>query len=322
MLTIQPFSYTDEEYLFIATIEAEIFGDQGVSIDEWRHYDQSRNPDYPFQRDLIRRDGTVLGFGEYGQNPSAYHPQKYYCTIYVDPAQDAPDIRPAYLTHVLEALQGRDVIALTSGMLESKSEAMRFFADHGFQEIGREQLSNLDVTTFEAQRFAPALERVRAAGIEIVALRDLQMRDPDWQRKLYDLDTTVSRDIPSIGEKREHPFESWKKSRLEGPTFDPDGWFVALDGDQYVGECEGSVMLASDEFQNGVTGVRREYRRRGLATALKVHLITYARQRGVRQIVTNNASHNPMYQLNLQLGFQPQPAWIRVEKTLVRQPVE
>ncbi len=39
------------------------------------------------------------------------------------------------------------------------------------------------------------------------------------------------------------------------------------------------------------------------------------RRHGIARIVTNNDSRNPMVQLNLALGFVPQPAWVRVEKT-------
>ncbi|MBE2224121.1 MAG: GNAT family N-acetyltransferase [Anaerolineae bacterium] len=64
----------------------------------------------------------------------------------------------------------------------------------------------------------------------------------------------------------------------------------------------------------GVTTVRREYRRRGIATALKVHIIRFAQENGVQEIFTGNDSQNPMYQLNLKLGFKSQPSWVRVEK--------
>ncbi|HYN89501.1 MAG TPA: GNAT family N-acetyltransferase, partial [Ardenticatenaceae bacterium] len=70
------------------------------------------------------------------------------------------------------------------------------------------------------------------------------------------------------------------------------------------------------QFHTGVTTVRREYRRRHIATALKVRAIRFAREQGAREILTNNDAGNPMYQLNLKLGFEPQPSWVRVEKKL------
>jgi GNAT superfamily N-acetyltransferase len=289
-----------------------------LPIAEYRHDDQTRRPDFPFQRDWIRRGGRAIAFVEWGQLPHAFHPQKYDVRIYVDPAHDAAGVRPFYLDHLLQQLRGRDVIALTSGMLENCAEAMRFFDAYGFVEVAREEISSLDLTTWDAAAFAGRLARVQQQGIRIVPLRALQAEDPDgWQRRLFELDTAISRDIPSTGEKQPHTFESWRQARITGPAFDPDGWFVALDGDRYVGQSQGYLNPAApDLFENRVTGVLRDYRRRGIATAVKVHLLRYAQQRGARSIVTGNDANNPMYRLNLQLGFRPEPAWVRVEKAL------
>jgi hypothetical protein len=47
---------------------------------------------------------------------------------------------------------------------------------------------------------------------------------------------------------------------------------------------------------------------------MKVRAIGFARQYGARVIETDNEENNPMFQLNLQLGFEPQPAWLDFEK--------
>ncbi len=61
----------------------------------------------------------------------------------------------------------------------------------------------------------------------------------------------------------------------------------------------------------------RPYRRRGIATALKLRTIDYAQQHGARSITTGNEENNPMYQINLALGFQPKPAWISYRKQII-----
>ncbi|MCD4686547.1 MAG: GNAT family N-acetyltransferase [Anaerolineae bacterium] len=238
--------------------------------------------------------------------------------MFVHPDHDAPDVRPMVLNHTLERLREHDLIAITSGMLDDKPEALRFFEQYGFKPTAEEKLSKLDVTQFDPAQYAAILARVRDAGIEIITLRDLQQRDAGWQRKLYDLDITVARDIPSTGEKHYPAFEEWRTTRLNAPTFDPDAYFVALDGDVYAGHSYGNLNTEGDlvQFVTGVTATRREYRRKGIATALKVHITRYVKTRGVQEIFTTNDSQNPMYQLNLTIGFEPQPSWVRVEKSL------
>jgi hypothetical protein len=47
-----------------------------------------------------------------------------------------------------------------------------------------------------------------------------------------------------------------------------------------------------------------------------VAVIAYAQQRGATRIVTNNEENNPMYQINVKLGFKPTPAWLELHKRL------
>jgi GNAT superfamily N-acetyltransferase len=105
--------------------------------------------------------------------------------------------------------------------------------------------------------------------------------------------------------------EHYVKNVLENPGFMADAYWVALDGDEYVGMSNLWRNLSDPQKLNtGLTGVRRSHRRRGIATALKVRGIKFAQAHGKTAIETGNEEHNPMYQLNLQLGFQPKPAWM------------
>ena len=72
----------------------------------------------------------------------------------------------------------------------------------------------------------------------------------------------------------------------------------------------------TEKIDTGLTGVIRSHRRRGIAMALKVQALEFARQRGFQTVMTDNEEKNPMYQLNLKLGFKPKPAWIDFEKQL------
>lgn len=76
-------------------------------------------------------------------------------------------------------------------------------------------------------------------------------------------------------------------------------------------------MLEKGTFENGVTGVRRGYRRQGIATALKVYQSRCAQETGARAVATSNAAGNPIDGLNLRLGFRPDAPWLRAEKALL-----
>ena len=96
----------------------------------------------------------------------------------------------------------------------------------------------------------------------------------------------------------------------------PEAWFVALANGQYVGMTNlGMANEAAKIMHTYFTGVRRDYRRRGIALALKVRAIQFAQNLGARLILTNNEENNPMYLMNLALGFQPQPADVDWERS-------
>ena len=103
------------------------------------------------------------------------------------------------------------------------------------------------------------------------------------------------------------------------PTALHDAFFIAGDGAEYVG------MTAlyqhpgeADVLYQGLTGVARSHRGRGIALALKLNGIRYARERRYRQIRTDNDATNvPMLSINVALGFRRRPAWIEWQKALV-----
>ena len=112
------------------------------------------------------------------------------------------------------------------------------------------------------------------------------------------------------GSATEMPFEAFER-RLEIPGLRSEAAFVAVDGDLVVGCTELVVPPGDpDALRVGYTGVLRSHRRRGIAMALKLRAVQYARSVGANSIQTDNAESNPMYQINLRLGFVPQPAWL------------
>ena len=95
---------------------------------------------------------------------------------------------------------------------------------------------------------------------------------------------------------------------------------TTIEEGDYVGVSMLGISQAEpDKLNTWLTGVRRAYRRRGIALATKLHAIDFARKRGTRTITTDNEENNPMYQINLRLGFERKPTWFDFEKKLVEE---
>lgn len=323
MFTVQPFTYSEADYAAMMIVDTAVFADLPMGLEVWQHIDKTRPPDLPYHRDLLYQDGEIVAWGEYGQNQWSYHPRKFFWNVYVIPAQEdscareRPALRAFYLEHVLAAVADRDLIAITSSFDANRAPYHDFFLGRGFAITMREPLSQLDMADFDAGAFASVTARVQESGIRFANLADLKASDPDWERKLYDLEWTLAQDVPNQGDPVQRPLDEWRASYWENPAFREDSWWVALDGERYVGMTmfwQDQVIPA--QMNCGLAGVVPAYRRRGIVTALKVHAIEYARGRGITTLIVQNRDTNPMYDINRKLGFKPIKLWTHYELAL------
>jgi RimJ/RimL family protein N-acetyltransferase len=168
--------------------------------------------------------------------------------------------------------------------------------------------------SFDPRPFAGLDTRLRTQGIEIQTLHTLR-QDPDRDRKVYDLYWQVAEDVPREDDLNVMAFGEWAKWTLEDPSVPHEAYILAVSGDEYVGVAEFGERPGSDVLQGGLVGVRRAFRRRGVALAMHVRAIVYARAQGYSRIVTSTAVVNVgMRALYARLGFVREPDWIQMEK--------
>jgi GNAT superfamily N-acetyltransferase len=195
------------------------------------------------------------------------------------------------------------------GRIEEGDAASLSFAEkRGFEEVGREYEVVLDVADADTAVAPPP-------GIELVSLAE----HPELVRSVYVVDTEVGPDVPSHEAVHEPmTFERWHATYFEGPGAMPTACIVAL----VEGEVVGYTGLrrrgsASPTAENLLTAVRRPWRRRGIATALKRAQIARARDAGIEQIYTTNDETNVgMRGVNARLGYRPAPTRILVSGPL------
>lgn len=79
--------------------------------------------------------------------------------------------------------------------------------------------------------------------------------------------------------------KDWRHWINEAPDFDPSLWFLAMDGEEIAGVALCSPKAAEDPQMGwvNVLGVRRPWRRRGLALGLLRHAFRELSQRGKRK---------------------------------------
>jgi len=90
--------------------------------------------------------------------------------------------------------------------------------------------------------------------------------------------------------------------------------FVALEGDDVVAYAKLSLSLARPHVaMHDITGVRRDWRGRGIAGALKAAEIAWAKENGYERLETDNEERNePIRRLNERYGYVLTPGTITV----------
>jgi ribosomal protein S18 acetylase RimI-like enzyme len=214
--------------------------------------------------------------------------------IAVVPARRRRGIGSAVLAVLSERARalGKDKIQFEVKQIDE--ESLAFVERRGFERVGGEEAVALDLDAIEAPAVEPPL------GVRIVS----RVEEPDRLEGMYAIGVQADEDIP--GSDGVMTFEQWKASEIDKPSRRPEFCFIALAGDEVVGYA--ALMVFGDEAHHGLTATRRDWRRRGVAAALKRAEIAAAKNAGFKRLVTESEERNePMRKLNEKLGFVPAP---------------
>jgi mycothiol synthase len=311
-MQIRPFSTHD--YDSIAELSSLVTPEHPVTAQMLSHYDAMREPDLLFSRWVAEENGKLTGVGVYSQYEDIYAPNEVHVNIRVHPAYRNRGIGAALYDAIIEKLRRMSAVdTMKVGLAADQHAGINFAMRRGFIEYARRVESRAALAKFDPAAFPDPDAQMAEQGITLRSMQELET-DPDRDRKLYDLKWEIEQDIPYPGEISQPSFESFRDSYLHAPDLLKDGSFVALDGDQYVGlvfHISGSPALLIVE----VTGTARAYRRRGIAQALKLKSMAWAKQAGFGSLLVNNDLSNAgMLAINDKLGFERQPALILFQR--------
>lgn len=307
----------DYDHEAIVRIGRAIRPDDYISVADIQDWEENQRRAGRFAaRWLVSDAGAVVGSAYFGQTPWI-EPTTLFAHVMVHPDHQ----RRGYGRTLLERMETtaieREAGRLLGQAEERDERTIRFLERADFREIDREWRSTLDLGAFDPASWGLALDRVEASGVRIISVATLSESCPEWKSDLHRIYVDVERDVPTPLQILEVPFEDFDAMML-GRRLLVDGFLVAMDGDDMVGFTEPQpVDDDPTAIAQELTGVRRERRGRGIATALKAASATWAKQRGYASIRTYNAQSNAaMLAVNDRLGFEREHAQIEYLKKL------
>jgi GNAT superfamily N-acetyltransferase len=277
---------TDDDLARSLAIYNEAWPEQAVTAEESAAWAEA-------QSDFAEFLAGDVGSAVVGLHPS--HPEVAFTLLTVLPEARRRGAGSA-LYAVVSAWTGeRGVDVLETRVAGDDEESLAFALRRGFQEHSREAGLELDLS-------APVPHFDPPTGIELTTLAER----PDVEPQLYDVALETDADVPGEEDTVMQPREEWLARHGLRPRIPPGSFVVALDGDEVIGYAKLRLDPSGRTATHAMTGVKRTWRGRGIARALKSRQIAWAKQRGLERLRTTNELRNaPMRRVNELLGYTP-----------------
>ena len=196
------------------------------------------------------------------------------------------------LLRAAEAAAGADVLRMIGVTLEPA--AAPFARVNGYEKASEVWLMGVDVADVAGDPAWPD-------GVSVRTFRD---EDAPALKELLDLAYAEE-------DEEQLPYEDWRTFMLGDPSFDPEAWFLAVDGDRLVG----AALNWDDGFVKDLV-VHPGWRGRGLGAALMRRTFAEFAHRGIPRVTLKTDTVNPTqaWRLYERLGMRTERTYEVFEK--------
>jgi GNAT superfamily N-acetyltransferase len=242
-------------------------------------------------------DGEPIGSAAVGIPPQ--RPDLAFALVTVLPHHRRRGVGTALYRTISGWLVQLGLERMDAPVAEDDAESIEFALRRGFVEVERNPRLILELAEIDSPRVDPP------EGVYITTWADR----PDAARGMYEVACEAYPDIPGEQDIEMEPFEDWLAHDMRGSGDLPEATFVALADGDVVGYAKFSLTAARPNVaSHDITGVKRSWRGRGIAGALKRAQIAWAKQAGFERLETQNEVRNePIRRLNQALGYHLAP---------------
>jgi len=312
MLEIKNFTETDKEFEELARIDNLVNHDSTDHPDDdkdsWKIRDKSLIRD----RLLLYNNDKLIGALYYSQGRDENNRTTFY-TLHLDPLYNHKGYRKLLYNKMLEVVKKFNCNKLLTHIYEHPNykQHQKLLINNGFKLVQTNREYSCDIRKVDTKKYQSLIEKLEAEGIKFYDSKEEMLDWSDHYKKLEELEWTYAQDFPiPHGVKHTRaPFKHWLKILHDYYKNSYGADIIAVYKTQYIGATDIEVYPKAEPSKGwtGGLGVLKEFRRKGIATALKIKAIEALLKKGVTEVRTDNEENNPMYKINVELGFKPVP---------------
>jgi mycothiol synthase len=298
MLEIRP-ATTHADLAEFARIVSTVLPDDPTSVEEMHWADTA----YPGgRRFLAWLDGVAVASGDVGR-VYMYPPEfeGLWASICVLPEHRRQGVGSALLAMLSDVAREAGKTLLVGRTSANQKETIDFLEHRGFREHERMKVVRLELAGVERAAVEPP------DGVVITSLAER----PELVSAVYEVAREALPDVPGDGPELPSTLEEFRRRDVDRPVIPPDAFILAITADtgRVIGYANLMLVPGNPKVAwHGMTGVVRDWRGRGVATALKRATIEWAVAHRLDALGTANDTVNaPMRAVNRRLGYRPRP---------------
>jgi len=249
---------------------------------------------------LALLDGYAVGAGSCSLNPGMEEDTAAFAVWCVLPDARRNGVGTALYRQVSAHARSLGKSELRTWGYEDDPGGVAFAELHGFVEVRRKPALRL------------VLDRCPRPTVNLpedVAITTLAAH-PDLARGVWETATETMPDIPHEGiAMSAGSFDGFAARSFAGPRYIPEATFVAVHDGEVIGYAQLAWMSRTSGIaDHAMLAVRRAWRGRGIAKALKAAQIAWALDNGLKELRTGNDESNASARaVNASFAYTPLP---------------